>query len=70
MINVRFQVTILAWVLVVAGVSGLIQSFRRDDTLEQMIINGFDPSTLNSRLWSIRMFGIACLCGAAYIFWG
>ena len=62
--------TILAWVLVVAGVSGLIQSFRRNDTLEQMIENGIDPSTLNSSLRFYRVVGIACLGGAAYIFWG
>ena len=62
--------TILAWVLIVAGVSGLIQSLRRNDTLEQMIKNGIDPSTLNSNLWFYRIVGIGCLSGAAYIFWG
>ena len=62
--------TILAWVLVVTGVSGLIQSFRRNDTLDQMIKNGIRPSTLDSNLRFYRVIGIACLCGAAYIFWG
>lgn len=50
------------------GVSGLIQSFRVHDTMNEIIKAGRDLDTLQSSLWSTRIIGLICMSVGAYLF--
>ena len=54
-------------ILVIFGLSGLIQSFRPHDTLMLISASGRDPYSLNYYLWRTRIIGLTCMSLGAYM---
>lgn len=58
---------IVGIVLLIYGVSGLIQSFRPHDTMNEIIKAGRDPSSLKSSLRTTRIIGVLSIAGGIYL---
>ena len=58
---------ILAIILILYGISGLIQSFRKNDTENEILMAGRDPNSVQSSLKSVRIIGLISLGIGIYI---
>ena len=58
---------IIAIILILYGVSGLIQSFRKSDTENEILKAGRNLSTTDSSLKSVRIIGVISLGVGIYI---
>jgi hypothetical protein len=58
---------LIAVVFIIFGMGGFIQSFRKSDTLNDMISNNQDPRSLTAILRSIRIAGVVFLTIGGYL---
>jgi uncharacterized membrane protein HdeD (DUF308 family) len=58
---------IIGIILLIYGISGLIQSFRSHDTMNEIIKAGRDPSSLESSLRSTRIIGVLSITASIYL---
>lgn len=53
--------------LLIFGISSVIQSFRPYDTMHEIIKAGRDPDSLGSSLRITRIIGIVCIAASIYL---
>ena len=58
---------ILAIILILYGISGLIQSFRKNDTENEIVKAGRELSTVESSSKSVRIIGLISLGIGIYL---
>lgn len=58
---------ILGIALLIFGLSALVQSFRKRDSMAEIMHRGHEANELGSILWMARLMGIAAILGGAYL---
>ena len=58
---------IVAIILILYGISGIIQSFRKTDTENEILMAGRDPNSVQSSLKSVRIIGLISLGIGIYL---
>lgn len=58
---------ILGIVLLIFGLSALVQSFRKRDSMIEIMHRGHEADELGSILLLARLMGIAAIVGGAYL---